>query len=222
MWPKSSLLGSLTDDDRSALLALGVEQERPVGALLIREATTDTTVHAVLRGCVKVMADTNGGHPVLLAVRLPGEIVGELAAADGEPRTATVVTAANTLVRTIDRRSWTALLVARPGIAKAVDRTVREKLRRATRMRVELGDGSALIKLTRVLHGLALTHGRRVREGTLIDISLSQPEYAGLIGASDPSVQRALAVLRAKSVLSTGHRMIVIRDMAELKRMAFA
>src|SRR5262245_51002895 len=92
-WPTSSLLGSLTELAPQRLLASGVQcQYATSGRVLIRESTMTVGVYLLLSGVVKTTAATDAGE-ALLAIRVGGDIVGELATLDGSPRLATVTTA---------------------------------------------------------------------------------------------------------------------------------
>ncbi|GAA2641343.1 Crp/Fnr family transcriptional regulator [Dactylosporangium fulvum] len=219
-WPQAGLLGELRDDDRAAFLALGTVRRHVRGTTLIHEGAGGTDVHLLLKGCVKVLGDTSTGHTTLLAVRVPGDVVGELAALDGRPRSATVVAAVDTVTRVIDAGTLTAFITARPSVNAVLQRSITTKLRQATRFRVDLGGAPVLIRLARVLYQLSLGYGRAHPDGLLVDVPLSQPEIAALAGASEPSVQRALAELRRTAVVRTGYRRIVVRDLDRLKVLA--
>jgi len=71
-----------------------------------------------------------------------------------------------------------------------------------------------------VLVDLAGSYGRRVATGIEIGISLTQPELAGLIGAGEPTVHKALADLRRSGVMDTGYRKMVIRDLRTLEKIS--
>lgn len=67
------------------------------------------------------------------------------------------------------------------------------KLRWATRRRVDFGGHEALVRLARVFLELARSYGVPAGAGVEIAVPLTQPELAGLVGAAEPTVHRALA-----------------------------
>ncbi len=219
-WRHGSALGMLRAEERAAILTLGTVRRFPRGTMLMHEGSTSTDAHLLLHGCVKVLGDTGDGHTVMLAIRVPGDLVGELAALDGQPRSASVLAAVDTVTRVIDAATLAAFVAARPGVNRALQRSISTKLRQATRFRVDLRGVPSLIRLARVLYQLSIGYGMDHPDGLLIDVPLSQPEIAALIVASEASVQRALAQLRRSGVLSTGYRSIVIRDLDKLKVLA--
>ena len=56
--------------------------------------------------------------------------------------------------------------------------------------------------------------------GLIVGDGLSQHDLAGLVAASTKSVGRSLAVLRARGLVSTGRRSIVVSDLEGLRRFA--
>jgi CRP-like cAMP-binding protein len=73
-----------------ALLDRGVERVHPPGAWLLRQGDRGTTVLALLSGRVKVLGAEPDGGQLLITLRGPGDLLGEMAARSAKPRTATV------------------------------------------------------------------------------------------------------------------------------------
>ncbi|WP_238005246.1 Crp/Fnr family transcriptional regulator [Dactylosporangium sp. AC04546] len=210
----------LRDEERAAILALGTVRQHPRGTTLIHEGSNDTDTHLILRGCVKVLGDTGNGHTTILAIRAAGDLVGELAALDGQPRSASVIAMIDTVTRVIDAATLESFLAAQTGVSRVLQRSITTKLRHATRLRVDLGGASVLVRLARVLYQLCLGYGRAHTDGLLVDVPLSQSDFAALIAASEPSVHRALADLRQAGVVQTRYRQIVICNVDKLKLLA--
>ena len=219
-WPSGSLLGALTPSQQRNLIGLGTQHTVDRGEILIHEGAGDRTVYLLLRGAVKVVSTSAAGCSVLLAVRLEGDVVGELAALDDLPRSATVVAAARTTYRRIGHEDFTAHLVGDPALNVLVHRSVVAKLRQATRMRSDTNSASTLVRLARVLTQLGDRYGRPTLAGRLLDLHLTQAELAGLIGIGEASVERALKELRRRGLVQTSYRQVVLRDVARLRKLA--
>jgi CRP-like cAMP-binding protein len=211
------LLNDLSDDDRAALLRLGVQRTFGPGAVLIAEGSTNTDAFLLLDGYGKVLGNTIGGRTVLLSIRGSGDLVGELAALDRAPRLASVVAITRLVARVVTRPAFLAYLRERPDAARAVEAAVRDELRRGTRHRLLVTGAPVGVRLALVLTYLVETYGRQCPEGTRIDVPLSQPELASLIGASEPSLHRALTELRTREVIGTRYRRLVVRDVEALR-----
>lgn len=211
-WPHGTLLWTCQPDERAALLALGTRRHFSPGETVIHEGDTTTEVTLLIDGCTKVLGDTADGQRVLLAIRVAGDLVGELAALDDRPRSATVTAVTPVTGRVIAQRAFLRLLDERPELARLVHRSVADKLRMATRHRVDVGRTAPVLRLARLLAQLAAAHGRPTSRGVLIDVPISQTELAALVGTSEPSVQRALKHLREGGAVHTGYRQLTVVD----------
>ena len=88
---ETAFLWALTPDELEALVGLGRRQKYPKGAPLFVEGEQSDRVLCLLDGRVKISILTPDGKEVVLAVRGPGDLVGEQAFLDGEPRSATAL-----------------------------------------------------------------------------------------------------------------------------------
>ncbi|WP_017580490.1 Crp/Fnr family transcriptional regulator [Nocardiopsis valliformis] len=219
-WHSQSLMASLTAPERAAFLSLGTARGFDRGSLLMRFGETGREAHLILGGCVKVLGADSQGHTTLLAIRMAGDIVGELSVLDGRPRSATVMAAAPTRVRTIGGTVLRDFLGARPAIGNAVQNSVNAKLREAIGHRTAATGAPVVTRLVRVLEKLGRYCGRRTDEGLVITAPLSQADLAALVGTTEQSIRRALGTLRGSGVLITRYRQVVITDTARLAAMS--
>ena len=219
-WPAASLLGELSTPTRDHLITLGRRTHFTGGERLLREGESGSHVFLLLSGWFKVLAMTEDHREALLAVRAGGDIVGELACFDAQPRVATVVASGVGVAHQISRQDFLAFLALHEDAAQAVMRAVAGKLRWATRRRQEFGSCAVVTRVARVLGELARVYGRSGESGIAIGVALTQPELAELVGASEPSVHRVLRSLREQAIIETGYRRILVRDVSELSRIA--
>ncbi|WP_436531846.1 Crp/Fnr family transcriptional regulator [Actinoplanes sp. HUAS TT8] len=211
-WPAGSLLAMLTPADRAGLLTLGTRRALGRDETLIREGDDGDSVHVLLDGLVKVSGDTYDGRTTVLAIRVPGDLIGELAVMDGGRRSATVTACTAVTVRSVDRAAFDTYLDSYPAAAVAVRQSVAAKLREATRLRIDLSGASAQTGVARVLHQLAERHGRPDPAGRVVDVPLSEGDLAAMIGISLASVQRALAELKRLGLITRTYRRTVVTD----------
>ncbi|WP_410572845.1 Crp/Fnr family transcriptional regulator [Amycolatopsis sp. cmx-4-61] len=219
-FPGGSFLAGLSSASRAALLALGVARDFGAERVLIREGDAGTHVFLLVDGCVKITGTTPDGHLALLAIRVGGDLVGELAAMDGQPRVATVTTAGRVAARLITQAEFRRFLAGFPDVALAVTSSVAAKLRWATRRRIDFGSREVRIRLARVLLELVTSYGTAAGSHAEIGVALTQPELAALVGAAEPTVHRALAGLRREGIVETGYRRVCVCDRARLAGVA--
>jgi CRP-like cAMP-binding protein len=218
-WAPGSFLARITVGEREKLLALGTTRRLPGGRHLLVEGRPDTHVEIIRRGHVKVTTQV-GGTPRLLAIRLPGDIVGEYAAVTGGTRSATVTTCGEVVSTVIRQADFLRFLGAHPQVANQVTATVGRRLRWANERRSEFSVYSAQVRLAHVLAEIAASCGEEVADGLLIGVELSQTELAALVGAAEDTVQKALRALRARGLVRTGYRQITVLDEPALRALA--
>jgi CRP/FNR family transcriptional regulator, cyclic AMP receptor protein len=219
-WPASSLLGGLGQVTRTAMLALGRPVRFTDGERLLHEGDVGTHLYLLLVGWFKVMTVSADGHETLIAIRVGGDVVGELTVFDGGPRTVTVKVAGPGAARRIEKQEFLAFLTAHGDALEAVMRAVAGKLRWATQWRSEFPHCPVEIRVARVLAAMVRVYGQADDLGVTIGAPFTQPDLAALVGVSVPSVQRVLRSLREDGMIETHYRRILVRDVAGLERAA--
>jgi len=219
-WPEQTLVGKLPERSQAGLLALGGYREFVSGAPIMREGDRTTFVAVLLRGWTKVTALMDDGGVALLAVRHGGDVVGEFAGLDAQPRSATVtaVGSGGVLAKVIRGEDFEAYLARDPAAAAEMSRSIVAKTRFSIRRRVEFAGSPVAVRVARVLVELDRAYGTDGPSGArALGVSLSQQELAALVGAHDPTVHKALRALRRDKVIETGYRRVTILDMAALE-----
>jgi len=217
-WPEQTLLGRLPAESQAGLLALGGFREFPSGVPIMREGDRTTFVAVLLRGWTKVTALTEDGGVALLAVRHGGDVVGEFASLDSQPRSATVTAVGTVLTRVIRAEDFAAYLAADPVTFAAISQSIVAKTRFSIRRRVEFAGCSVAVRVARVLVELDRAYGVDDEGGLRsLGMPLTQPELAALVGAKDPTVHKALRALRAEGVIEWGYRRTTIRNLRALR-----
>ena len=219
-WPAGTLLHALAGPDRLALIKLGSRRAYQPGAALIHEGSPDVDTFVLLDGCCKVVVNTVDGRAVLLSVRIAGELVGELAALDDKPRSASVIAGTRVVARVVNQQAFRRFMDDRPQAARAIHTAVYDEFRRSTRHRVYLSGAPTAVRLALVLDYFVAAYGQPCADGIRIAVPLSQPELASLIGVSEPSLHRALTDLRTRNVVLTRYRRLIVSDPAALRALA--
>ena len=219
-WPSATLLGRLDAPTRRRLRGLGVQRSVGAGQPILQEGRLEAHVVLLDDALVKVTVAMVDGRQALLAIRVSGDIVGEISALNGTPRSATVTTCRDARVRIIHCNEFRAFLRSNPDAAMEIAGIVADRLRWANRRRVDFASHPVKVRLARVLWEIAIAYGRRTHAGIVIDIQLTQAELATLCGAAEISLQKSLRELRAADIIDTGYRQIIVRDAEALRRVA--
>jgi CRP-like cAMP-binding protein len=206
--------------EQAALEASGRRQRYRRGAVLFREGTPSASVIIVRSGRVKVSSDTASGTEVVLAVRGPGALLGELSAIDGGPRSGTVTALEPVTALSVSSAHFERHLLEHGRVAFVLMRELTRRLRDADRKRIEFGAFDTTGRVAARLVELADRFGVATDAGLRINLPLSQDELAGWTGASREAVTKALRVLREEGMIQTGRLRVVITDLDALKHLA--
>jgi CRP-like cAMP-binding protein len=207
-----TFLGSVADADRAALLATTHERTVAAGESLFRHGDPASTFAILLTGRFKVVARAATGRQVLLGLRGPGDLVGEIAILDRGGRSADVVAVEAARVAVGSADALQRVLAERPGAMLALCRSLNRRLREADEGRVELAALTGHARVAVRLVQLARRYGHSTAEGLVIGLPLSQDEIADRTGLSRPAVARALAEFRQAGLVVTARRSLTLPD----------
>jgi CRP-like cAMP-binding protein len=221
-WPPATFLATLQSQELLDLACRGEVVKFPKGTSLISEGKEETHVFLLLDAIVKVTAPLGGGRSALLAVRMGGDIVGEIAFTDGGRRTATVTACGHNpvIALRLDRGALREVLDLHPSMEMSLTSAIARKLRASTRRRVDFSGSPPSDRLARALLELAEDYGHRTSNGTFISVNLTQIELGTLIGVSEKTAQRVMAELRDAGLVVSAGRRLRIPDLPALRRAA--
>jgi CRP/FNR family transcriptional regulator, cyclic AMP receptor protein len=216
---RHEFLAQVSLEELDELRGRGRPRRWPRGATLFVEGAPSDVVVVLLSGRVKVYSLAESGSEVVLAVRGPGALLGDLAALDGRPHSAMVsaLEPVNALVLTA--AAFTAYLESTPRVTLVLLRMLTGRLRDADRKRVEFGAHDTLGRVARRLVELAERFGEPAADGVRISVPFTQDELAGWVGSSREAVTKALSRLRSRGYIHTQRRTITVLDLDALRRL---
>lgn len=188
----------------AALRAASVTRRWPDGSVLFHEGDRSDRILLIEKGRVKFVATEVNGTETVLAVRGRGDLVGEVSAVDGGPRSATAVAVGEVTCLAVSTAAFRAVVAEHHSASDALLRTLAGRLREAEGRRAEYAALDTVQRLARRLLELA-------GDGTTIE-ELTHDDLAALIGASRESIAKALQSLRSAGLVRTGRRAIEILD----------
>jgi CRP-like cAMP-binding protein len=187
--------------------------------VLLRQGDTDRHAFVLLSGAVTIRV-VDDGLEAVLAVRRRGDIVGELAALTGEPRSATVVAATEVLAGAIAGSALVNVLTKNPQAAWEVVRTQAHRLEWANQRRVDFVSRRATARVARVLADLARDVASG--DGRPIRVELSQRELATIVGTAHNTAEYALRQLAQGGFIERRYRAVLVTDLPGLTQFADA
>jgi len=215
-----SFLDALTEEEAAELRAAGRQRSYPANVTLFHEGDDAGPVVVLLAGRVKVGTISGAGREAIVAVRAPGDLIGELSAIDGGPRSSTVTTLEPAEALLIPGSAFAALLERRPRIALVILRMVAGRLRYADSQQAQFATHDVVGRVAQRLVELGERFGSDEDGRLEIALPLSQEELAAWTGASREAVSKALQLLRSLRIVETGRKHITVLDEGALRRRA--
>lgn len=215
-----TFLARLTTGEREALYALGQRRRVPRGTVLMFQGEPDDRVMMLLAGRVKATRLESEGREVLLSVRDPGDLLGELAFVDGGPRVATVSTLEPVELLVTTAARLRVHLETTPRVAVALLESLTSRFREATLKRSQFGASDTMARLAARIVELADRYGEHSADAITVGLPLSQEDLAAWTGASRAGVAEALRSLRELGWIETNRRKLIVRDLEALRRRA--
>jgi signal transduction histidine kinase len=145
------LFSDLTSEELDILEAGSRETRCAAGEALMREGSAGGSLYVILEGDFEI-SKRSGKNDVVIAVRGPGEVIGEMSLLDGSPRTATVRSLHDSRLLEIDQATFQELIETSPTAAIRILRTMTSRLRHTQSM---LRQSETLAALGTLSAGLA-------------------------------------------------------------------
>jgi CRP/FNR family transcriptional regulator, cyclic AMP receptor protein len=215
-----AFIDALNEPESEDLRAVGRRASYGAGVTLFHQGDEAGAVIVLLSGRAKVASLTSTGREVIVAVRGPGDLVGEMAAIDREPRAATVTTLEPVDVLLVPGSAFGAFLERHPRVALVLLRMVAGRLRYADAQQADFATNDVVGRVAHRLVELSERFGTADETRIEIELPLSQEELAAWTGASREAVSKALQLLRSLRIVETGRRHVTVLDLEALRRRA--
>lgn len=210
-------LQQLAREDADALLNRVKRRKIKPGTEILRVGSAGDETVLVLAGRVRVVAYGADRREVVLALRGPGELIGEMAALGAGRRTASAIALDEVEAGFLGARELQSFLREHPDVAIVVIRMVVRRLAEATQDVVDLATQDSVGRLAKRLVDLSAEHGKPAAGGTQIELFLTQDELARWTGATRETVSRALRLMRQLGWVATDRRTITVLDPVALR-----
>lgn len=214
------LFQGMSDRELDMLLALTTTKKLKKRAYLFRKGDPGNALFAVLEGRLKATGEGRDGKEMVFSVMDPGEVIGEIALLDQEPRSATVQAVEDVTLLTLHRRDLLPFLERNPKAAIKLAAVLAKRIRNLT----ELAEDTVFLglpsRLAKKLLSLADRYGKQTPEGLKIDLKLPQHELGELVGTSRESINKTLRQWGEESLVSFASGYLTIKDRDRLEDLA--
>ena len=213
-----ALLEGLSDQRLDLLAQQCLWHSVEAGTPLLLRAEQQGDVFLLVSGRVRVTTYSANGRQVTFRDSEAGEHFGDIAAIDGGPRSADVVTLEPSVLASFDRTAFMALLREEPVVAERVMRRLASLVRQLSERVIDLSTLGVQNRLHAELLRLARATGVEGNQARLEPA----PKHAALasqISTNREQVTRELNVLVRSGVLRKDGKALLVADAARLERM---
>ncbi|MFN2594507.1 MAG: Crp/Fnr family transcriptional regulator [Actinomycetota bacterium] len=210
------------DAETRLLLAEQMETRSFVkGQLLFQQGDAPEGLLVLAEGRVKVYVTSQDGDEMVFVTLRPPDVFGELAALDGETRSASAEALEPTTILMLSASSLQVLRRDYPQISESLLFGVVAILRRLSEQAADLVFLDLHGRLAKLLMKLADDRGTVAADGCIaMDLQLTQTDLANMIGASRQSVNATLRSLERRGYIEVEGRTISIKKPDQLRRRA--
>lgn len=206
----------LSEQVTSLLVQSGRRRRFSRREILFHEGDIADALHVILQGRVAVRVAASLGTDVTVDVLGRGEVLGEIAVVEDEPRrAATSVALEPTTTVAVSRSALDELREHEPAVTEFLFSTAARRNRELLDRVRELASASAETRVLRRLSHLAESYGD---DGDSVDISLTQDDVAGLAATTRETVNRVLRREEENGTLALSRGLITVVDRARLAR----
>ena len=213
--------GKLTPDHIERLSACIVSKTVKRGTHIYAKGDPGISLCAIGKGRVKIGITTVDGKDAVFNVLGKGDIFGEIALLDGNPRTADATAATDCELFVIDGRDFIPLIREEPDIALRIIEILCANLRRTTAQAEEVMFLDLPSRLAKALMRLVDPDTARKEERK---VSTTQRDLGNMIGMSRESINKQLRIWKDKKwvrlernavvILATDHLAAIAEDRA--------
>lgn len=129
---ESELFRGVTEDDLTALMQVMEARNYAAGDVLFRRGDQGEAMYEIISGAIRIYTEDGQGNELTLVIRRAGEVVGELALLDKQPRSASAAAAEPLQVMVLHRDQFMKFLQDRPAVGMHMMRTLTGRIRYTT------------------------------------------------------------------------------------------
>ena len=190
----------------------------PAGRLLVQRAERERDVHFVIDGQIRVTIFALNGRQLTFREIGTGGHFGELAAIDGEPRSADVLTLHSSLIASLGADDFRRLLEEEGVVADRVMRGLCRLVREISERVIDLSTLGVQNRVHAELLRLAREAGCSDNTAR-IDPAPTHSDMASRISTNREQVTRELNALQQRGLLAKDGKALVLGDVEQLARM---
>ncbi len=201
-------------------LVRSFEQSYHKGGMLFLEGDPPRWLFIVKQGKVILSKELPSGNKTIVSVRVPGDLVGEVAVFDGKPYDTDAVALTDVVVVCLPREDFLFAIKNNPSLAEQIIADLASRLRQAQETICLLSTQRIEKRLAALLLALIGKFGTKTEEGIVLDSSFSRYDLAAMAGTTVETTVRTLSTWAQEGIIKKYQRQIVIINVRKLAKIA--
>ncbi|SEA12485.1 Crp/Fnr family transcriptional regulator [Variovorax sp. YR216] len=213
-----ALLEGLSQQRLDQLAQQCLWQSVPADTPLLLRSEEKSDVYFLVSGQLRVTTYSANGRQITFRDLNEGEHLGEIAAIDGRPRSADVVTLRPSVVASLDRLAFLELLRSEPTVAERVMQNLTSLVRQLSERVIDLSTMGVQNRVHAEVLRLARESGVEGNRARL-DPAPTHAELASRVSTNREQVTRELNALQRAGVIEKDRKALVVLDVQRLVAM---
>lgn len=186
--------------------------------LLFRQGDESREIYIILKGKIRVYKISPSGNETSIDIFSTHDVLGEFAALDSEPRSATAKAVSAVTLLTMAQERFLDHIEHLPGLAMNLARLLAQKLRSRAAYAESLAQFDAAGRLLHILLDKNERYGEELEAGKryVLNLALSQSDLASMVGARREWVNRILSEWRRRGLIDFDNGVITILDLSRV------
>jgi CRP-like cAMP-binding protein len=185
------------------------------GEAVFREGDAGTSLYIVQAGHVKLSLTSAEGREIIIDLLGPGDVFGELALLDGEPRSADAVATESSELLHLERDEFKRFVLQRPSLALELLAILSRRVRRDTQL---LQDAAFLEVPARLARTILRLAEPSPDGGPSVTPRLNQSDLAGLAGTTRETLNKWLGEFQDDHLIRLDKGRISVLDPHRLRQ----
>jgi CRP-like cAMP-binding protein len=215
---KIKLFSGLSDEELDDIERRCRWHSFPAQEQIIDRQSDDRDIYFIVQGAVRVLNYSFSGREIAFDDIQAGSIFGELAALDGEPRSANVVTVAPTEAATMTPSAFQDVMKEYPSVAVRLMQRMAQVIRVSTDRIMDLSTLGANNRVYAEI--LRLAHENEAEEDSAVISPVPiHGDIASRVSTTRETVARVLSDLSKKGLVIREGNKLIVNDLLQLREM---
>ena len=202
-------------ESQNKLFGHFVTLSHPANQIILLENDWGGSVYFILEGWVKIRTYNLDGKEVTLNIIGKGEVFGEMAALDREPRSTDAITLTSTIIGRVPAEDFVDLITTEPMAGVRLAQIMARRLRQVNR-RLQLREANSTSRVADAILFLIDGQGKET-QGMMEIPNLPHREISGLSGLARETVTRVLTKLEKRGLIERDADLLRIPDVPALE-----